>query len=87
MPSSNSDVLFEIFLDLAMQGQSPSLVESAQKSLSKAGVSVRTALVEKVSAGRSVETCKDLGKKVNLKLNGKSVTEESDLVLWTAGVL
>lgn len=68
-----------------LQGQSPSLAESAQKSLTKVGVSVRGALVEKVAEGRSVAGSPDLGKKLTLNINGKKQTEESDLVLWTAG--
>lgn len=70
-----------------LQGQSPSLREAAQKSLSKAGVSIRDAFVSKVAEGRTVKACADVGKKITLTMDGKSQTEESDLVLWTAGAL
>lgn len=50
-------------------------------------MAVRSALVEKVAEGRSGSSKPDLGKKLTLNINGKTQTEDSDLVLWTAGVL
>lgn len=62
------------------------MAESAQKSLNKVGVNVRNALVEKVAEGPGGGSKPDLGKKLTLNVNGKKQTEDSDLVLWTAGV-
>jgi hypothetical protein len=70
---------------IKVQGQPLALAESAQKSLSKAGVSVRDAIVEKVAAGRPVADNKDLGKKITFTVGDSKRVEESDLVLWTAG--
>lgn len=60
-------------------------MEAAEKSLLQAGVVTRTAKVQRVSEGRAVPACADVGKKLSLDANGKRETEHSDLVLWTAG--
>jgi hypothetical protein len=68
-----------------MQGQPAGLVQSGQEALAKMGVRVRRCTVKAVKEGRPCAH-KDIGKKLTLELpEGTTLTESTDLVLWTAG--
>lgn len=69
-----------------MQGMPAGLAAAGRTELQRAGVHVRAARVERVAEGRPA-ACRDVGKKLRLTSGTHTVSEESDLVLWTAGAL
>lgn len=67
-----------------MQEVPAGLAAAGRKVLERAGVQVRAARVTKVQEGRDT-ACPDVGKRLSLTQGETSSSEESDLVLWTAG--